>query len=201
MWAMNWRTWVNTCSVAWRKVPCPIPGHDLQRYRGTGEQGGEPTGGGSRHDGVVLAGEDQGRAASASACQPAEWRFGAPPTTLGGVGFDVDRLMRLWDAPIPQDDSAFRTVYADPVVINGAEVTTAELAAMARELHTSLTDQSRTVLEQVTHDNKITVVFTLRGVRNGLSVELLVIDLLTVTDGVITNVWAVSQPGGAASDS
>jgi hypothetical protein len=117
------------------------------------------------------------------------------------VGFDVDRLMRLWDAPIPQDEAAFRTVYADPVVINGAKVTTAELAAMARELHTSLTDQSRTVLEQVTHDNKITVVFTLRGVRNGLPIELLVIDLLTVTHGVITNVWAVSQPGGAAPDS
>jgi len=120
---------------------------------------------------------------------------------LGGMSFDIDRLMRLWDGPIPQDDLAFGAVYADPVTINGAKVTIAELAAMARELHASLHDQSRTVLEHVTHGEKITVVFTLRGTRDGRPVELLVIDLLTIAHGVITNVWAVSQPAPTTSES
>ena len=110
------------------------------------------------------------------------------------MGFDIDQLIRLWNDPRPAGEAAFRAVYADPVTVNGTKVTIPELATMARDLHATMRDQSRTVLDQVTHGDRVTVVFTLRGTRAGQPVDLLVIDLLTIADGRITDVWAVSQP-------
>ena len=50
----------------------------------------------------------------------------------------LDRLMQLWADP-PADDAtaaaAFREFYADPVPVNGAPLTAAELVARARALH------------------------------------------------------------------
>ena len=49
--------------------------------------------------------------------------------------FDVERLLRLWTDPIPEDDGvaaeAFRRMYADPVTVNGASVTAVDLVARA----------------------------------------------------------------------
>jgi len=106
-------------------------------------------------------------------------------------------MIRLWNDPAlagDEADAAFRAVYADPVTINGQPVRVSELVTMARDLHATMTDQSRTVRDHVHSDGRVTVVFTLRGTRAGQPVELLVIDLLTIVDGLVTAVWAVSQP-------
>jgi hypothetical protein len=47
----------------------------------------------------------------------------------------VDRLMGLWLAPPSDDNSAmqaFRELYTDPVLINGAPMTATDLLARAR---------------------------------------------------------------------
>jgi hypothetical protein len=49
----------------------------------------------------------------------------------------VDRLLRLWREPIGGQvaaEAAFRTLYADPVPVNGVPLTAADLVARARSL-------------------------------------------------------------------
>jgi ketosteroid isomerase-like protein len=119
----------------------------------------------------------------------------------GEVGFDIDQLMQLWDGPVPDGDAAeeaFAAVYADPVTVNGQPIAVSELVAVARDMHATFHDQRRTVLERVDEGDRVTVVFTVSGVRDGRLVEMLVIDLLTIADGRITAVWAVSQPAPPA---
>ena len=45
--------------------------------------------------------------------------------------FDINAMMRLWSDPLPDSDqeavAAFRELYTDPVVVNGAELTAADL--------------------------------------------------------------------------
>ena len=52
--------------------------------------------------------------------------------------FDVERLLRLWTDPLPEDDDAaadaFRQLYADPVPVNGVPLTAADLVARARAM-------------------------------------------------------------------
>jgi hypothetical protein len=59
------------------------------------------------------------------AIRPAyRWATGRAQT--GHVGFDIDRLVRLWNGPLPPGDEAaladFRAVYTDPITLNGAAV-------------------------------------------------------------------------------
>jgi predicted ester cyclase len=117
------------------------------------------------------------------------------------VRFDIDQLIQLWDGPVPDGDAAeaaFAAVYADPVTINGQPIELSALVSVARDMHETFHDQRRTVLERVDQGDRVTVVFTVSGVRDGRPVEMLVIDLLTISDGRVTAVWAVSQPAPPA---
>jgi len=49
----------------------------------------------------------------------------------------LDRLVPLWTQPVDSRDdpeAAFREVYADPVMVNGAEIPVADLVDRARTL-------------------------------------------------------------------
>src|SRR4028118_1182951 len=54
----------------------------------------------------------------------------------GPVLLDVEKLLRLWTEPLPQDDEAaadaFRRMYADPVTVHGTTLSAAGLVAPAR---------------------------------------------------------------------
>ena len=46
------------------------------------------------------------------------------------MGFDVEALFRLWTDPLPEGlaaEDAVRTLYTDPVVVNGVPLTAADL--------------------------------------------------------------------------
>jgi ketosteroid isomerase-like protein len=131
----------------------------------------------------------------------------------GAMAFDVDRLLRLW-TELPPDDAAaaaaFRELYTDPVVVNGAPVAAAGLVVRARALQAALDPVEREVVDVVEGGGKVAVAFRLRGRHAGtLStsagpvpatgevVELRVIDVLTLTDGRISDIWMVADELGA----
>jgi predicted ester cyclase len=128
--------------------------------------------------------------------------------------FDVDRLMALWDEPPggAETDAAFRQVYADPVVLNGTPATVAVLVAMARGLHRAVADQSREVRDIFVTPGRAAVAFVVRGRHvgplptrigtvpaSGQLIEMSVIDMFTLVDGLIAEVWAVSDELGLLS--
>jgi hypothetical protein len=82
------------------------------------------------------------------------------------MAFDVERLLRLW-TDLPVDDraaeTAFREVYADPVMINGAPVDAAALVLRARAIGAAFDRLEREVLDVVDDGGKAAVAFRLRG--------------------------------------
>lgn len=131
----------------------------------------------------------------------------------GLMAFDVERLMRLWTDP-PADDAAavaaFRQLYADPVSVNGVQVRPGELVARARALGAVFEDLQREVLDVVDDGGKVAVAFRLRGRHvgtlgtsagpvpaTGRRLEIRVIDVLTVRDGLISSIWMVADELGA----
>ena len=136
-----------------------------------------------------------------------------PGEQHGGMGFDVERLLRLW-TDVPADDAAaeaaFRAVYTDPVTINGTPRHASDLVARARGLGAVFEDLRRDVLDVVDTEGKVAVAFRLRGrhvgtlataagpvAATGRSIEIRVIDLLTITDGRISDIWMVADELGA----
>jgi hypothetical protein len=124
----------------------------------------------------------------------------------------VTRLFRLWDdIPSGQDaEAAFRELYADPVVINGRPVTISELVARARTTADALVDRSTQVLYQVADGDATAVAFRIRAKHvgplptplgeipgTGGPIDLQVIDVLSLRDGVIHELWMVADYLGA----
>jgi predicted ester cyclase len=121
--------------------------------------------------------------------------------------FAVDRLMRRWDEPPPDRvaaEAAFHRMYADPVSVNGAPLTVSELVDMALSLSAIYEGAQREILDVVEGDGRVAVAFRLRGRQvgplstplgtvapTGRIVEMRVIDILTISDGVISSVWVV----------
>jgi ketosteroid isomerase-like protein len=126
------------------------------------------------------------------------------------MAFDVERLLRLWTDPLPADDaSAARAIgelYADPVTVNGASLTAADLVGRARVLQSALQRPEREVLAVVDAGNSVAVAFRLAGRQvgpldtpagrlpaTGLWVDVRIIDVLTLTDGRITEIRMVAD--------
>jgi len=129
------------------------------------------------------------------------------------MAFDVERLLRLW-TDLPRDDraaeAAFREVYADPVMVNGAPLEAATLVARARALGAAFDRLEREVLDVVDDGAKTAVAFRLRGRHvgplntaagpvpaTGRLLEIRVIDVLTFTDGRISSIWMAADELGA----
>jgi predicted ester cyclase len=129
------------------------------------------------------------------------------------MAFDVDRLLRLWTEPLPAGaaaEEAFRAVYTDPVTVNGAALTAADLVARARALQAAFADAQREVVSVVEDGDRVAVAFRMGGRQvgplgtsagplppTGRHVELRVIDVLTLTGGRISEIWMVADELGA----
>src|SRR5919107_6404120 len=83
------------------------------------------------------------------------------------VPFDVERLLRLWTDPLPDDDGAaadaFRGMYADPVVVNGAPLSAPDLVGRARRMQAALERPEREVLAVTDAGTSVAVAFRLAG--------------------------------------
>jgi SnoaL-like polyketide cyclase len=129
------------------------------------------------------------------------------------VAFDVGKLLRLWTEPLPPGaaaEDAFREVYADPVTVNGAPLTAADMVARARTLQAALTDVERTVLDVVDDGSRVAVAFRLRGrhvgtlataagplAPTGAVIDLRVVDVLVLAAGRVATIWMAADELGA----
>lgn len=91
----------------------------------------------------------------------------------------LDALLRLWNHPLPADDSeaqaAVRAVYTDPVTINGLSLDLGQLVGLARAAQATYGDAERRI-------------------------ELRIIDILTLVDGRISNVWMTADELGVLAN-
>ena len=130
------------------------------------------------------------------------------------MGFDVDAMMRLWSEQLPDSEeeaaAAFRELYTDPVVVNGAELSVADLVARARAVHRTFDRRDNEILDVVQDDDKVAVAFRMSGQQvgplattlgplppSGRRLELRVIDILTLTNGRVSKIWMVADELGA----
>ena len=128
--------------------------------------------------------------------------------------FDVHRMLRLWTDPLPDDDeaagSAFRELYSDPVTVNGAPLRAAEMVARARAMQAALEHPEREVLSVVDAGTAVALAFRLAGRQvgplqtpagpvppTGRRIDVQIIDVLTLTDGRVSDIRMVADWLGA----
>ena len=121
----------------------------------------------------------------------------------------VGRLLGVWDR-VPDDDAAalasFRELYTDPVRINGADVPVEQLVRRARMMSAAIVGRTTELLSQAALGDRTAVAFRMRGrhvgpidtplgpiAGDGRTVSVQVIDLLTVRDARISEIWMVAD--------
>lgn len=126
------------------------------------------------------------------------------------MAFDVERLLRLWTEPLPEDDAAaaetFRGLYTDPVTVNGTPVTAADLVTRARVMQSALEEPEREVLAVSDAGGSVALAFRLAGRQvgpldtpagrvapTGRRVDVRIIDILTLSDGRVSGIWMVAD--------
>jgi hypothetical protein len=124
----------------------------------------------------------------------------------------VEALMTLWQR-LPADDQAaeraFAEFYTDPVSVNGTPFSCADLVARARRLNQAFEGLSHQLLERVETPNKLAIAFLMTGRHvgplptalgevfgTGREVVIRTIDILTLSDGRISEVVVVSDDLG-----
>jgi SnoaL-like polyketide cyclase len=78
----------------------------------------------------------------------------------------LDKALTLWQDPVPDGEAAldrFRSVYADPLVVNGTGSTVADLADRARAMQRAFTDVSHVVHDIVEGEGFLSFAFEIRG--------------------------------------
>jgi ketosteroid isomerase-like protein len=124
----------------------------------------------------------------------------------------VDALMGLWRGPVPEGaaaDEAFGRLYADPLTVNGARMALADLVTRARMLHRAYSDIAMDVLDVVVTTDRVVVAFVMRArhtgplptplgvvAPTGRTVSARTIDVLSVRDGLITDITVVADELG-----
>jgi SnoaL-like polyketide cyclase len=125
---------------------------------------------------------------------------------------DVHELMALWATP-PADDAAalarIRSLYTDPVLINGTSFAAPELLTRIRSMHAAYRDLEHELLDQVDAPGRLVVAFRLRGVHvgplatalgtvsaTGRAFEVRVIDILTCVGSRVSEVTMVADEFG-----
>lgn len=124
----------------------------------------------------------------------------------------VECLMGLWREPPPDDSAAvqaFRELYTDPVLINGASMAVTDLLARARALHAAFDGLHHELLHRVDAPDQIVIAFLMRGIHSGVyrtplgdvaptgePVAIRTIDILTLTEGRVSQVWVVADELG-----
>jgi predicted ester cyclase len=124
----------------------------------------------------------------------------------------LERLRLLWTQPIDAHGdaaAAFREVYADPVMVNGAQVPVTALVERARALQRAFDRLQMHILDTVETPDRVVIAFLLRGRHVGSfasplgtvapthrDIEARTIDVLTITGGIISALWVVSDDLG-----
>jgi len=125
------------------------------------------------------------------------------------TGHPVDRALHLWSDPLPPGDAglaAFRSVYADPLLVNGAETPLAEIVGRARMMQGAFDDLHHTILERFEAPGRAAFAFRIAGrhvgplttplgelAPTGLSLEVPGMDIFLIDDGLVTALWAVAD--------
>jgi predicted ester cyclase len=119
-------------------------------------------------------------------------------------------LIGLWTKPLPASDAdalaAFRAAYADTVRVNGVDTPLAELVRRARMLQQSFADLKLELIERIETPRHLVIVFWQRGRQvgtvetpigeieaTGREVQIQTIEVLTLRDRRITDVWVVAD--------
>jgi predicted ester cyclase len=129
------------------------------------------------------------------------------------MALDVDRLLRLWTEPLPDGpaaEEAFRALYTDPVTVNGSALTAADLVARARAVQGTFERVEHRVVAVVEDGARVVVAFRMGGRQvgplqtaagllppTGRTVQLRVVDVLTLDGGRIADVFVVADELGA----
>jgi len=124
----------------------------------------------------------------------------------------LERLLPLWAQPVdarPDPVTAFGEVYADPVLVNGTELALTDLVDRARALQRAFDGLSMQILDIVEAPGRVVVAFLMRGQHTGpfvspvgtiaptqREIEVRTIDVLTLTEGVISGILVVSDELG-----
>ena len=119
----------------------------------------------------------------------------------------VEDLKRLWTMPFTTTDealTAFRTTYADPVSVNGVDVSVTELVERATAMQRAFADLELEVIQHVESAEHLVLVFWQRGRHVGVletalgmieptgrRIEVRVIDVLSINDGRISQIQVV----------
>ena len=78
----------------------------------------------------------------------------------------LERLLPLWTEPVDgrgDPEAAFGSVYADPVVVNGTEMSLTALVARARSLQQAFDQLGMDILDTVETPDRVVVAFEMRG--------------------------------------
>jgi predicted ester cyclase len=124
----------------------------------------------------------------------------------------LERLLLLWAQPVdarPDPVAAFGEVYANPVLVNGAELALTDLVDRAKALQRAFDGLSMQILDIVEAPGRVVVAFLMRGQHTGAfvspvgtiapthrDIEVRTIDVLILTEGVISGIWVVSDELG-----
>ncbi len=129
------------------------------------------------------------------------------------VSHPVDRMLELWAVPPPTETSAalaaFRSVYADPYLVNGEEVTVETIISRAQLLHTALAGLRHEVVDRIDTGNR-TVLVMMQTARHvgvlptpigslqptGLFVERRLIEVITTDADRMLQAWVTGDDMG-----
>ena len=124
----------------------------------------------------------------------------------------LERLLPLWTEPVDgrgDPEAAFGEVYADPVAVNGTEMSLAALVARARSLQQAFDQLGMDILDTVETPDRVVVAFEMRGrhvgpyasplgtvAPTGRDIAVRTIDVLTIAGGLVTAIWVVADDLG-----
>jgi hypothetical protein len=128
------------------------------------------------------------------------------------VTHPVDRALDLWSRPPAEGEAglaAFRTVFTDPLDLNGTRVPLQLLVDRARDLHRALADLDYEIVERLDAPGRSAFAFWLSGrhvgplrtplgevAPTGRRLEVLTMDIFMLTGDLVSGVWAVSDELG-----
>ena len=138
-----------------------------------------------------------------------EGRFPARSGKTLAMATIVEHALRLWTQPVPQADDGvakFRTVYADPLTVNGIDTPLVDLVERARMLQRAINPVHHEVLEEFEAPSRAAFAFRLYGTHvgplatplgdlapTGQILEMRGMDIFEIDKDVVVAVWAVAD--------
>ena len=117
----------------------------------------------------------------------------------------IERLLNTWMHPPPDDTAALaalRQLYTDPVEINGVATSAVDLLERLRMMHRTYTGLRHELLDRAETPDRLVIAFRMHATHTGplgevaatgRSVQVRVIDVLTLTEGRISRVVMVAD--------